>query len=135
MNCPLVFALGNVIGFSHFLQFSEAQEHVERQHAVLHGPDTVLFLRRGGLSGECVRGELHIQNVNNRHSRLKGFIGVRRRIALKYLASYLRWYHLIVLNPDNSRDARYSLLVAISGLTGKNGIYSPYIQKRLFTGY
>ena len=97
MNCPPVFALGNVIGFSHFLQFSEAQEQVGRQHAVLHGPDTVLVLRRGGLSGKYVRGELHIQNVNNRHSRIKGFIGVRRRIATKYLASYLRWYHLIVL--------------------------------------
>ena len=47
-------------------------------------------------SVERVRGELHIQNVNNRHSRLKDFIGGRRGIATRYLASYLRRFHLIV---------------------------------------
>ena len=41
-------------------------------------------------SGERVRGELHIQTVNNRHSRLKAFLRSRRVIATKYLASYLR---------------------------------------------
>ena len=51
-------------------------------------------------SGEYVRGELHIQNVNNRHLRLKDFIGHRRGISTKYLVSYLRWYHLIVLRKD-----------------------------------
>ena len=51
-------------------------------------------------SGERVRGELHIQNVNNRHSRLKKFIETRNGIATKYLASYLRWYHLIVLEKN-----------------------------------
>ena len=51
-------------------------------------------------SGEYVRGELHINNVNNRHSRLKKFIGDRKGIATKYLASFLRWYHLIVLEKD-----------------------------------
>ena len=51
-------------------------------------------------SGEYVRGELHIQTVNNRHSRLKKLIESRNEIATKYLASYLRWYHLIVLGKD-----------------------------------
>ncbi len=51
-------------------------------------------------AGERVDGELHIQNVNNRHSRLKGFIASRYGIATKYLASYLRWFHLIVLQRD-----------------------------------
>ena len=51
-------------------------------------------------SGERVRSELHIQNVNNRHSRLKGFIASRRGIATKYLSSYLRWFHLIVLQKN-----------------------------------
>ena len=32
-------------------------------------------------------------------------------------------------NPNNSRSARYSLLVAIPGLTEKNVIFSPYSQK------
>ena len=53
-------------------------------------------------SGERVRGELHIQNVNNRHSRLKKFIERRYGIATKYLASYLRWYHLIVLEKHST---------------------------------
>lgn len=51
-------------------------------------------------SGERVRGELHIQTVNNRHSRLKEFIRSRRGIATKYLASYLRWFHLIALHQN-----------------------------------
>ena len=53
-------------------------------------------------SGERVRGELHIQNVNNRHSRLKKFIEKRYGVATKYLANYLRWYHLIVLEKDST---------------------------------
>jgi transposase-like protein len=51
-------------------------------------------------AGERVRGELHIQTVNNRHSRLKDFLRPRRGIATKYLANYLRWFHLIVLHDD-----------------------------------
>ena len=53
-------------------------------------------------SGERVRGELHIQNVNNRHSRLKKFIEKRYGVATKYLANYLRWYHLIVLEKHST---------------------------------
>ena len=53
-------------------------------------------------SGECVRGELHIQNVIDRHSRLKGFIGGRRGISTKYRASDLRWYHLNVLQKNST---------------------------------
>ncbi len=66
-------------------------------------------------SGERVRGELHIQNVNNRHSRLKGFIGNRRGIATKYLASYLRWFHLIVLQKNPT--PRHCLASALAGMS------------------
>jgi transposase-like protein len=45
-------------------------------------------------AGERVRGELHIQTVNSLHSRLKDFLRRRRGVATKYLASYLRWFHL-----------------------------------------
>jgi len=48
-------------------------------------------------AGQRVRGELHIQTVNNRHSRLKDFLRRHRGIATKYLDSYLRWFHLAVL--------------------------------------
>lgn len=50
-------------------------------------------------AGERVRGDLHIQTVNNRHSRLKDFLRLRRGIASKYLDSYLRWFHMIILDP------------------------------------
>ena len=61
--------------------------------------------------GERVRGELHIQTVNNRHSRLKDFLRARRGVATKYLASYLRWFHLIALHPEPT--PRYCLAAAI----------------------
>jgi transposase-like protein len=43
--------------------------------------------------GERVHGELHIQNVNSLHERIKTFLRPRRGVATKYLASYLRWFH------------------------------------------
>jgi ISXO2-like transposase domain len=56
-------------------------------------------------AGERTRGELHIQTVNNRHSRLKDFLRPRRGIATRYLGSYLRWFHLVVLRtPARPRD-------------------------------
>ncbi len=64
-------------------------------------------------SGERVRGELHIQTVNNRHSRLKAFLRSRRGIATKYLASYLRWFHLIALHRNST--PRYCLASAMGG--------------------
>ena len=65
-------------------------------------------------AGERVDGELHIQNVNNRHSRLKGFIASRRGIATKYMASYLSWIHLIVLQRDPT--PRQCLASAMGGI-------------------
>jgi transposase-like protein len=65
-------------------------------------------------AGERTRGELHIQTVNNRHSRLKAFLRARRGIATRYLDSYLRWFHLIVLHPDPT--PRYCLAAAIGGI-------------------
>ena len=38
-------------------------------------------------AGERTRGELHIQTVNSRHERLKGFLRPRRGIATKYTQS------------------------------------------------
>ena len=66
-------------------------------------------------STECVRGELHFHNVNNRHSRLKGFIVSRRWSATKYLASYLDWYHLIVL--EKNPTSKFCLTNAIGGMS------------------
>ena len=49
--------------------------------------------------GERVRGDLHVQTVNSRHSRLKDFLRPRRGIATRYLANYLSWFHLVGLAP------------------------------------
>jgi len=51
-------------------------------------------------AGERVRGDLHIQTVNNRHEQLKSFLRTHRGVATKYLDNYLHWYHLAVL-PKN----------------------------------
>ena len=59
-----------------------------------------------GAAGERVRGALHIQTVNSRHSQIKGFLRGFRGIATKYLDSYLRWFHLIELGDQPSpRDS------------------------------
>ena len=50
-------------------------------------------------AGERVRGDLHIQTVNNRHQRLKSFLAPFRGIATKYLPNYLRWFLCIGLAP------------------------------------
>ena len=56
-------------------------------------------------AGERVRGALHIQTVNSRHSQIKGFLRARRGIATKYLDSYLRSFHLIELGNQPSPRA------------------------------
>ena len=56
-------------------------------------------------AGERVRGAVHIQTVNSRHSQIKDFLRGRRGIATKYLDSYLRWFHLIELGDQPSPRA------------------------------
>ena len=56
-------------------------------------------------AGERVRGALHIQTVNSRHTQIKGFLRGFRGIATKYRDSYLRWFHLIELGHQPSPRA------------------------------
>ena len=58
-----------------------------------------------GAVGERVRGALHIQTVNSRHSQIKGFLRGFRGIATKYFDSYPRWFHLIELGDQPSPRA------------------------------
>ena len=67
-------------------------------------------------AGERVRGELHIQTVNNRHERLKTFLRRHRGVATKYLDSYLRWFHLAVLPRQPTPRA---VLAAAADLAGQ----------------
>ena len=58
-----------------------------------------------GAAGERVRGALHIQTVNSRHSQIKGFLRGFRGIATKYLDSYLRWFHPTTpRSPESKRN-------------------------------
>ena len=56
-------------------------------------------------AGERVRGAVHIQTVDSRHSQIKGFLRGFRSIPAKYLDSYLRWFHLIELGDRPSPRA------------------------------
>ncbi|EDL65561.1 Hypothetical protein, CF-32 family [Bacillus sp. SG-1] len=46
---------------------------------------------------ERVKGLYHIQNVNNYHSRLKGWMDRFNGVATKYLDHYLSWFHFLDL--------------------------------------
>ena len=63
-------------------------------------------------AGERVRGAVHIQAVNSRHSRIKGFLRGFRSIATKYLDSYLRWFHLVELGEQPLPRARLKAATA-----------------------
>ena len=67
--------------------------------------------------GERVRGDLHVQTVNSRHSRLKDFLRPRRGIATRYLDNYLSWFHLVGLAPGaNDRRRRNKMTHTIHEL-------------------
>lgn len=72
-------------------------------------------------AGERVRGECHLQTVNNRHQRLKSFLAPFRGVATTYLSNYLRWFDLAVLRALAS--ARTGLNAAI-GLHAKVAVPS-----------
>ena len=55
--------------------------------------------------GERVRGDLHVQTVNSRHSRWKDFLRPRRGVATRYLDNYLSWFHLVGLAPGANERA------------------------------
>ena len=63
-------------------------------------------------AGERVRGAIHIQTVNNRHSEIKWFLRYFRGVSTKYLGNYLRWYGRSHLHKS---AARSYLAVAIEG--------------------
>ena len=62
--------------------------------------------------GERVRGDLHVQTVNNRHSRWKDFLRARRGVATRYLENYLSRFHLVGLAPGANDRACLAAAVA-----------------------
>ena len=82
--------------------------------------------------GERVRGDLHVQTVNSRHSRLKDFnarirrMRPRRGIATRYLDNYLSWFHLVGLAPGANDRACLAAAVtddAYNSLVTSEAIY------------
>jgi len=56
-------------------------------------------------AGERVRGALHRQTVNSRHSQIEGFLRDCRGVATRYLDSYPGWFHLVQLGEQLSPRA------------------------------
>ena len=56
-------------------------------------------------AGEQVRGEVHVQNVNGYHSRLRGWLHHFRGVATRYLGNYCGWRWAIDLQRLNSAEA------------------------------
>jgi transposase-like protein len=75
-------------------------------------------------AGERVRGELHLQTVNNRHQRSKRFLASFRGIATKDLANDLRWFDIVGLAPNPS---------ARTGLNAARGL-QPSVRAMAETG-
>jgi len=68
-----------------------------------------LTLRRG----ERVAGPFHIQNVNNYHSRWKGWLRRFHGVSTRYLPSYLAWFRTLDAHPD-SPSATFMLRAAFA---------------------
>ena len=65
--------------------------------------------------GERVRGDLHVQTVNSRHSRWKDFLRPRRGVATRYLDNYLSWFE--PRRPRPRRQDRACLAAAVIEIT------------------
>ncbi len=71
-----------------------------------------------------VRGISHIQNVNNNHSSLKGWIQRFNGVATKYLDHYLSWFQFLDIVKHRSDDGSISKMVVDSCLLPINETYS-----------
>lgn len=65
----------------------------------------------------------HIQNVNNYHSRLKGWMQRFNGVATKYLEHYLSWFQFLDMVKHRSDDASISKMIVDSCLFPINETY------------
>jgi transposase-like protein len=63
-----------------------------------------------------VRGLYHIQNVNNYHSRLKGWMDRFNGVATKYLDHYLSWFQFLDIIKHRNKNTTISKMIADSCL-------------------
>jgi hypothetical protein len=73
---------------------------------------------------ERVRGIYHIQNVNNYHNRLKGWIQRFNGVATKYLDHYLSWFQFLDILKHRSDDGSISKMIVESFLLPINENYN-----------
>ena len=73
---------------------------------------------------ERVEDIYHIQNVNNYHSMLKGWIQRFNGVATKYLDHYLSWFQFLDIVKHKSDDSSISKLIVESCLLPINETYN-----------
>lgn len=70
-----------------------------------------------------VKGLYHIQNVNNYHSRLKGWVQRFNGVATKYLDHYLSWFQFLDIVKHRSDNVSISKMIVESCLFSTNTTY------------
>ena len=65
---------------------------------------------------ERVKGLYHIQNFNNYHSRLKGWMQRFNGVATKYLDHYLSWFDFLDIVKHRSDGVAISKMIVESSL-------------------
>lgn len=73
---------------------------------------------------ERVKGLYHIQNVNNYHSRLKGWMQRFNGVATKYLNDYLAWFHFLDYVKNRSDNDTIRRMIVESCLFPINSTYN-----------
>ncbi|MEK4198539.1 IS1595 family transposase [Cytobacillus sp. FSL K6-0265] len=73
---------------------------------------------------ERVKGLYHIQNVNNYHSRLKGWMQRFNGVATKYLEHYLSWFQFLDIVKHRSDNVSITKMIVESCLLPINETYS-----------
>ncbi len=72
---------------------------------------------------ERVKGLYHIQNVNNYHSRLKGWMQRFNGVATKYLDHYLSWFQFLDIVKHRSDNVSITKMIVVSCLFPINETY------------
>lgn len=81
---------------------------------------------------ERVKGLYHIQNVNNYHSRLKGWMQRFNGVATKYLDHYLSWFQFLDIVKHQSDNVSISKMIVESCLFSINTTYDS-LRTSLYT--
>jgi IS1 family transposase len=73
---------------------------------------------------ERVKGLYHIKNVNNYHSRLRGWMDRFNGVATKYLDHYLSWFQFLDVIKHRNDNAMVSKMIVDSCLFSINATYN-----------